>query len=1470
MRSMQQKQTGEIRVRRQFNVNSGLQHRRGVLLLIVVSMLTLFLMLGTAYIVTASRARESARALSRKTLFADQLNYRPETYLDEVLMRVVRGGPIVGLPTPIGSGLAPSFESLLEDRYGPVFLSGSVDSPAIYSGAGAGNTGPVITVDFAPVVGGPTPHPAELNGLVLTLTADGKPSTSHRIVRAYAAGSGYSLALTNPRSPHQWTGTTISDFSGNAIINGREFSGAGAPNEAWDGFDSDNPFLAQVEPGSTVSRTTVVRPSFFNATDWSDPAADIDGDGQPDNNPALDTDGIDCDADGILDSADNDGDGVSDGVFLEWGFAPLPAAAGDVRLHASALIVDLDGRFNVNAHGSLVNSPTRINLPLRQASPANSLYTPVNGDTRWTGDVAFDMVPMGSGVGPAEINPFHVFSQYATAAAGAPVGSDEEAAVYTLAGGPQTETAGGLRPATSRYSTSQKTPRLPPLEGRYGGQGSTWSTLSTITSRRLADSTLGLVLPVRSSQMLRAASQAARLVSDYELFVQKNVSANNGVPPLWWNTSNASFNWLAGQAGLPSPRAIYSSPPDLHGRMKTLTRDRLWEVAIDLNGDGDTNDPGETPPGGASDKDGDGRETYGLVPRLAYAKPEWSTAANPAAETDGNPYEVQLSSVETKGGYLHAPSTDGTSTASPMAGNPFTFGELEALLRPYDVDVNLLPPRLAAMLGTVAEQMRTRLTTESWDTTAITDGSAAGAWRRITDAIQANVSATDAATLYGNSPREGILSGEIARGERFNLNRPLTGELQNQYNASDLYYVQRQAYFKDIYTLLVLLDDDPTNLTAAELAKLAQYAANVVEFRDADSTMSPFEYDTDIFNGWDVDGDVTTNDGGSERGDIIWGAERPEIVIASGVGWESSDGGDHGEIYISLHRPWHDKALAAVATQIAGNPIDVALDVTEDINGNGSLDVGEDLNGDGSLDAGQPEDAVLLSRKRDGSSYPVWRIRLSDGATDDFIPIQQPGGWSISPKLGADDWIGIRISDLDDSSTITSRNLTFPDFQLRDHDNDGGTTPLEPLTLSSANFPGPGGTRGVVGQDRLLTVHLERLSCPRHDGDANWSKSGDATDSGSTGYLSAARYVTVDSMQIVIVSCTDDPAMTIAEPADDQIRAMENLRDHDLANEAFWRMADAPSGHRTTPDQPTTLGSAAGDLGVVPPFTNQVNAYPWPNRPFFSPVELLLVHDDSPQEMLSDRVADDEGYRTLLTTAPTTDLPTPLLLDSVTITTPFTGIHNSWVDSSYHLADETGLHPETHPVNQLSAYREPGRVNVNTITNNQVWDAVIAGPLAVEDPDRDDQVEYDFDDDGSSIPHSHPVIERVTRTNNQGEKVAGADLQNTPAETLQEMLVVGGTGLVHFDSDGSYYNAVDVDLNPLHKIYTASRLANTATVRSNVFAIWVTLRESISGDPDSVKYHRAFYIVDRSIPVGFESGEDHNVCDVIRLRRIIE
>jgi hypothetical protein len=83
--------------------------------------------------------------------------------------------------------------------------------------------------------------------------------------------------------------------------------------------------------------------------------------------------------------------------------------------------------------------------------------------------------------------------------------------------------------------------------------------------------------------------------------------------------------------------------------------------------------------------------------------------------------------------------------------------------------------------------------------------------------------------------------------------------------------------------------------------------------------------------------------------------------------------------------------------------------------------------------------------------------------------------------------------------------------------------------------------------------------------------------------------------------------------------------------------------------------------------------------------------------------------------------------------------------------------------------------------------------------------------------------------------------------------------------------------NTAHGIYTATRLSNTATTRSHLFGVWITLREatappgsSTPTDPDAIRFHRAFYVIDRSIPVAHEPGRDHNVGDAVLLRRIVE
>jgi hypothetical protein len=98
--------------------------------------------------------------------------------------------------------------------------------------------------------------------------------------------------------------------------------------------------------------------------------------------------------------------------------------------------------------------------------------------------------------------------------------------------------------------------------------------------------------------------------------------------------------------------------------------------------------------------------------------------------------------------------------------------------------------------------------------------------------------------------------------------------------------------------------------------------------------------------------------------------------------------------------------------------------------------------------------------------------------------------------------------------------------------------------------------------------------------------------------------------------------------------------------------------------------------------------------------------------------------------------------------------------------------------------------------------------------------------------------------------------------------------------------------NTYFQIANVQRLSNLLTTRSNVYAVWITvgyfeaapnpagidvghpdgiqLGAELGSDTGTVKRHRAFYIYDRTIPVGFEPGRDHNIDKGILLKRFIE
>lgn len=1094
-------------------------HRRGVLLLVVLSLLVLFALIGVTFVLVASQHLDKTRMALRDEQYGDD----PRQMLDSVFAQCIRDttNPHSMLRT----------HSLLRDMYGNdgIKIIDQIGGQLNVTETQNQNNVPVrqliditfpnaptMPIQFAvPIVGvGPalppviTPTaplslpqiqtPGYFNGCVLTMVDGAAASRSTRIV-----GWGYDT----PAYPGQYVirvlavdGIATSAISSNpptvVLINGRPFNGTGFgfnPNLASDptaeptllnaemrftkpnGSQFGLPFalfpnpvyadptklpLTFEPPTRTIdidpANTTYTQVGGIGGADEEHDAADpqnmllahlplaptVDGNGQVTvgeiipslHRPAMNRfvflipdvvnasilhreiarmmslrplrqdheafPGIDP-AGGPFD-VDNDGDGIRESVWVDVGLGVRTAPDGRTyKPLAAILCIDLDGRLNVNAHGSMAHVDSYYQSP--SGGGGGGRPSPSDAENDFPIDPAayggrLPILQRGQGYGPAEISLFPLFS---------PLNS--------------------MGPLNLTNSLSVYNDYRQLLAARYAEPN------ANLFDRR-RDGTSNTLYAYHTGPAAPALAGSEKL------------------PPMAGSTQ---YNDLL--AGLKLNDYSYAT-----NELSSFgSRHNLWGRGfpfLDVRG-----------------------------------TPLWLFGGT-VADMQDHPYEMDLSrrNVRESDSRLSPPGTPLPAATPRPHDSPFTVAELERVLRMYDLDAGELPDRLRQLVdptvtngsGPSLALLRGMLTTDSFDVPApsfqMTREMRAAArgfgfpevGSRISDLLRlrlqqggfpmGNVAAV-------NNEIRKMLPPELIAGLRMDINRPFgngydddgdgivdePGEAEPSYwwatartpstafqnvpsqvhNGIDVNgdgtvdavdsFLARQLYARHLYVLMMMLRDSTApnidfdgntgNDDAAETARgIAQWAINVVDFRDRDSIMTPFEYTINPFQdhgggvAWTADGDLSTTD--PDTG-VVWGCERPELLITETLAYHDRRTEDLVESVVDSS-DLNDSATMAGTTQNDGMPDQDDNDFDQRLRPFGpffvelhnpwsTLESTIDVNGQPTaiespgefhaLDMGNNKGSgVLLGKGSDIGNSPIWRmivVKGTDRALDPDDPV---------------------------------------------------------------------------------------------------------------------------------------------------------------------------------------------------------------------------------------------------------------------------------------------------------------------------------------------------------------------------------------------------------------------------------------------------------------------------------------------------
>ena len=316
----------------------------------------------------------------------------------------------------------------------------------------------------------------------------------------------------------------------------------------------------------------------------------------------------------------------------------------------------------------------------------------------------------------------------------------------------------------------------------------------------------------------------------------------------------------------------------------------------------------------------------------------------------------------------------------------------------------------------------------------------------------------------------------------------------------------------------------------------------------------------------------------------------------------------------------------------------------------------------------------------------------------------------------------------------------------------------------------------------------------------------------------------------------------------------------------------------------------------------------WNNRPFVSSLELMQVPYSKSSRLLFDYTFDRNGgvnpynvpangdvahteYNHLLNFFESGDNTANFqrIFDYLHSPSAYSGAYtylNPLMFGSGFGTDE--LHP---PFNRVSNFRDPGKININTIFDPAVYVGLMNGHLGPSYTNWIDSRRGYGGAGGNLISFNAnmpSLFSNPIRPAGSGDIVPLPGLERSDVElSLLRNNQAGTQALIASNYTDQARNA---RRNSSFKYQSLQRMDNLVTGRSNVFGVWVTmgyfevaatppssvnpdgyqLGQEVGADRGDIRRHRAFYMIDRSIPAAFEPGENHNVDKTVILRRIID